>query len=139
MDGSCLPYDFATVRCKMAPLPARNSLPGSHSTHTGDNQGHPADCPNRCNGDAAGRGCDLRGAKDRQVHALHELERRPDKQHNRHLALSKGVISTDNIDPAGRTVRRPALGTLQLHHEEAVGGLASYSARWGGLSIIGVY
>ena len=51
-----MPYDFTAVGCKMKPLPARNSLPGWHSTDTGDNQGHPADCPNRCNGDAAGRG-----------------------------------------------------------------------------------
>ena len=58
---------------------------------------------------------------------------------NRHLALSKGVIATGKINPQGRTVRRPHLGTLQMHHEEAVGGLTSYSARWTGLSIVGVY
>ncbi len=58
---------------------------------------------------------------------------------NRHLALSKGVLATGKIDPAGRTVRRSHLGTLQLHHEEAVGGLTSYSARWNGISILGVY
>lgn len=58
---------------------------------------------------------------------------------NRRLALSKGVIATGKMDPAGRTVRRPDLGTLQLHHEEAVGGLTSYRARWTGVSILGVY
>ena len=58
---------------------------------------------------------------------------------NRHLALSKGVIVTGKIDPQGRTVRRSHLGTLQVHHEEAVGGLASYSARWTGIAILGVY
>ena len=58
---------------------------------------------------------------------------------NRHLTLSKGVIATGKIEPQGRTVRRAHLGTLQVHHEEAVGGLASYSARWTGISILGVY
>ena len=58
---------------------------------------------------------------------------------NRHLAFSKGVLVTGKIDPEGRTIRRSRLGTLQLHHEEAVGGLTSYSARWSGISILGVY
>ena len=58
---------------------------------------------------------------------------------NRHLVLSKGVLATGKIDPEGRTVRRSHLGTLQLHHEEAVGGLTSYRTRWNGVSILGVY
>ena len=58
---------------------------------------------------------------------------------NRHLALSKGLTATDQIDPGARTQRRPELGTLQLHHEEAAGGLTAYRARWGGLAILGVY
>ena len=58
---------------------------------------------------------------------------------NRHLALSKGLIATGKLDPQGRTVRRPDLGTLQMHHEEAVGRLSSYTARWSGLTILGVY
>ena len=58
---------------------------------------------------------------------------------NRHLTLSKGVVATGRLAPRGRTVQRPDLGTLQLHHEEAVGDLASYTARWSGLTILGVY
>ena len=58
---------------------------------------------------------------------------------NRHLALSKGLIATGKLDPQGRTVRRPDLGTLQMHHEEVVGLLVSYTARWSGLTILGVY
>ena len=58
---------------------------------------------------------------------------------NRHLALSKGLIATGKLDPQGRTVTRPDLGTLQMHHEEVVGLLASYTARWSGLTILGVY
>ena len=58
---------------------------------------------------------------------------------NRHLVLSKGLTATDQIDPAARTLRRPELGTLQLLHEEAAGGLSSYRVRWGGLTILGVY
>ena len=58
---------------------------------------------------------------------------------NRHLALSKGVVATGKLAARGRTVHRPGLGTLQMHHEEVVGDLASYSARWSGLTILGVY
>ena len=58
---------------------------------------------------------------------------------NRHLTLSKGVVATGQLTPRGRTVHRPELGTLQMHHEEAVGDLASYTARWSGLTILGVY
>ena len=58
---------------------------------------------------------------------------------NRHLTLSKGVVATGKLTPRGRTVQRPDLGTLQMHHEEAAGDLASYTARWSGLTILGVY
>ena len=58
---------------------------------------------------------------------------------NRHLALTKGVVETGRLAPRGRIVQRADLGTLQLHHEEVVGDLASYSARWSGLTILGVY
>ena len=58
---------------------------------------------------------------------------------NRHLTLSKGVVATGKLAPRGRTVHRPDLGTLQMHHEEVVGDLASYTARWSGLTILGVY
>ena len=58
---------------------------------------------------------------------------------NRHLTLSKGVVATGKLAARGRTVQRADLGTLQAHHEEAVGDLASYTARWGGLTILGVY
>ena len=58
---------------------------------------------------------------------------------NRHLTLSKGVVATGKLDARGRTVHRPDLGTLQIHHEEVVGNLASYTARWSGLTILGVY
>ena len=58
---------------------------------------------------------------------------------NRHLTLSKGVRATGKLAARGRTVHRADLGTLQVHHEEAVGDLASYTARWSGLTILGVY
>ena len=58
---------------------------------------------------------------------------------NRHLTLSKGVVETGKLAAHGRTVQRADLGTLQVHHEEVVGDLASYTARWSGLTILGVY
>ncbi|MDE0446054.1 MAG: transglutaminase [Spirochaetaceae bacterium] len=58
---------------------------------------------------------------------------------NRHLTLSKGVVETGKLVAHGRTVQRADLGTLQVHHEEVVGDLASYTARWSGLTILGVY
>ena len=58
---------------------------------------------------------------------------------NRHLTLTKGVVATGKLAAHGRTVQRADQGTLQVHHEEVVGDLASYTARWSGLTILGVY
>ena len=58
---------------------------------------------------------------------------------NRHLTLSKGFVPIGKLASRGRTVHRTGLGTLQSHHEEVVGDLASYTARWSGLTILGVY
>jgi hypothetical protein len=56
-----------------------------------------------------------------------------------HIAFSKGLIPVNQMDPAGRVLRRGDIPSLQSIHEEAVGGLASYSAVWTDLIVLGVY
>jgi transglutaminase-like putative cysteine protease len=56
-----------------------------------------------------------------------------------HLALSKGVIELQPLDPAGRIVRRNDIPSLQRIHEEASGALTSYNAYWSDLEVLGVY
>jgi transglutaminase-like putative cysteine protease len=56
-----------------------------------------------------------------------------------HLALSKGVIQLNQMDPEGRAVRRPDIPSLQSVHEEASGGLESYSAYWSDIEVLGIY
>jgi transglutaminase-like putative cysteine protease len=55
------------------------------------------------------------------------------------VAFSKGLIELNTMDPQGRAVRRADIPSLQSVHEEAAGGLASYSAYWSGLRVTGVY
>jgi hypothetical protein len=56
-----------------------------------------------------------------------------------HLALSKGFIELQPLDPAGRIVRRTDIPSLQRIHEEASGGLSSYNVYWSDLEVLGVY
>jgi hypothetical protein len=56
-----------------------------------------------------------------------------------HLTLSKGVIQLNRMDPQGRAVRRPDIPSLQTVHEEATGGLESYSASWSDIEVLGIY
>jgi transglutaminase-like putative cysteine protease len=55
------------------------------------------------------------------------------------ITLSKGLIELNSMDPQGRAVRRADIPSLQSVHEEAAGGLSSYSAYWSGLRITGTY
>jgi hypothetical protein len=43
------------------------------------------------------------------------------------------------MDPQGRAVRRPDIPSLQSVHEEATGGLESYSAYWTDIEVLGIY
>jgi hypothetical protein len=56
-----------------------------------------------------------------------------------HLALSKGLIELNQLDPLGRTVMRPDIPSLQVIHEEASGNLSSYNAYWSDLEVLGIY
>ncbi|MBN1834338.1 MAG: transglutaminase [Spirochaetales bacterium] len=56
-----------------------------------------------------------------------------------HLALSKGIIELNQMDPAGRTIQRSDIPSLQRLHEEASGELESYTASWEDLKVLGVY
>ncbi len=56
-----------------------------------------------------------------------------------HLALSKGIIDCNQMDPAGRAVQRSVIPSLQVFHEEATGALTSYSAYWSDLEVLGIY
>jgi transglutaminase-like putative cysteine protease len=55
------------------------------------------------------------------------------------VTFSKGLIELNSMDPQGRAVRRADIPSLQSIHEEAAGGLASYSAYWSGLRVTGTY
>lgn len=56
-----------------------------------------------------------------------------------HLALSKGLIDLNQMNPHGRAVMRTDIPSLQVIHEEATGALASYNAYWSDLEILGIY
>jgi transglutaminase-like putative cysteine protease len=56
-----------------------------------------------------------------------------------HLALSKGVVDLSQMEPSGRTIRRQDIPSLQKIHEEATGGLESYTASWEDLTVLGIY
>jgi hypothetical protein len=55
------------------------------------------------------------------------------------VTFSKGLIELNSMDPQGRAVRRSDIPSLQSIHEEATGGLSSYSAYWSGLRVTGTY
>ena len=55
------------------------------------------------------------------------------------ITFSKGLIELNPMDPQGRAVRRADIPSLQSVHEEAAGGLVSYSAYWSGLRVTGTY
>jgi len=55
------------------------------------------------------------------------------------ITFSKGLIELNAMDPQGRAVRRAEIPSLQAVHEEASGGLSSYSAYWSDLQVTGVY
>jgi hypothetical protein len=56
-----------------------------------------------------------------------------------HLALSKGLIELNQLDPQGRIVVRTDIPSLQGIHEEATGALSSYNAYWSDLEVLGIY
>jgi transglutaminase-like putative cysteine protease len=56
-----------------------------------------------------------------------------------HLTLSKGVINLNQMEPSGRTIQRSDIPSLQDIHEEASGGLDSYTASWEDLTVLGIY
>jgi hypothetical protein len=56
-----------------------------------------------------------------------------------HLALSKGLIELNQLDPQGRTIMRSDIPSLQGIHEEATGALSSYNAYWSDLDVLGIY
>jgi hypothetical protein len=58
---------------------------------------------------------------------------------NRHITFTKGEVEVPQQTPRGRTVARPRSGSLQTTHEEAVGNLSSYTAKWLDIEPIGVY
>ncbi len=58
---------------------------------------------------------------------------------NQHIALSRGLVELSRMNPQGRTVHRDGIASLQTIHEEANGHLYSYTSRWSGLKLIGIY
>jgi transglutaminase-like putative cysteine protease len=56
-----------------------------------------------------------------------------------HLALSKGVIELNQLDPGGRIVVRTDIPSLQAIHEEASGALTAYNVYWSDLEVLGIY
>jgi hypothetical protein len=56
-----------------------------------------------------------------------------------HLALSKGLIELNQLDPQGRTVMRPDIPSLQSFHEEAGEAVSSYNLYWSDLEVLGIY
>ena len=55
------------------------------------------------------------------------------------LTLSKGIIALNRMNPSGRAARRTDIPSLQEIHEEADGGLESYTASWEDLVVLGIY
>jgi len=58
---------------------------------------------------------------------------------NRHMTLSKGLVSLEKMNPNGRQVTRREAAGFQSVQEESVGNLYSYSSRWGELKLLGMY
>jgi len=56
-----------------------------------------------------------------------------------HLALSKGLIELNQLNPQGRIVMRTDIPSLQGIHEEATGALSSYNVYWSDLEVLGIY
>ncbi len=56
-----------------------------------------------------------------------------------HLALSKGLIDLNQMNPQGRAVTRTDIPSLQVIHEEVTGALYSYNAYWSDLEVLGIY
>lgn len=55
------------------------------------------------------------------------------------LAFSKGLIEVTQMDPSGRTIQRADIPSLQTLHEQAQAGLASYTANWSDVRVLGIY
>jgi hypothetical protein len=58
---------------------------------------------------------------------------------NRHLTFSKGVDEVSRMAPDGRAVRHADFPWLVNVHEEAVGGLTSWTTTFDGVEVTGVY
>jgi len=58
---------------------------------------------------------------------------------NRHLTFSKGVYEVSRMAPDGRAVRHADFPWLVNVHEEAVGGLTSWTTTFDGVEVTGVY
>jgi transglutaminase-like putative cysteine protease len=58
---------------------------------------------------------------------------------NRHLTFSKGIDEVSRMAPDGRAVRRADFPWLASVHEEAVGGLTSWTTTFDGVEVTGVY
>ena len=56
---------------------------------------------------------------------------------NRHITLTKGAKIIDKFANESKLKIIRGVGSLQSHHEEAVGGLKAYNSRWIVLSILG--
>jgi len=58
---------------------------------------------------------------------------------NKHITLSKGLISLKQMNPKGRLVTRRNAASFQTIHEEYTGNLRSYSSQWSPLKLLGAY
>lgn len=58
---------------------------------------------------------------------------------NRHLTFSKGIDEVSRMSPEGRTTRHDGFPWLVNLHEEAVGGLTSWTTTFEGVEVTGVY
>jgi hypothetical protein len=58
---------------------------------------------------------------------------------NRHLTFSKGIDEVSRMAPDGRAVRHAEFPWLANVHEEAVGGLTSWTTSFDGVEVTGVY
>jgi transglutaminase-like putative cysteine protease len=58
---------------------------------------------------------------------------------NQHVTFTKGLEEVNQMNPAGRTRQRQELPYLLTIHEEAVGGLTSYTASFEDLTVTGTY
>jgi hypothetical protein len=58
---------------------------------------------------------------------------------NRHLAFSKGIEEVSRMASDGRAVWRRDFPWLSTVHEEATGGLTSWTSSFDGIEVTGVY